>query len=137
MPKLTLIEGMLVIAIVAILLAVFITGCDLIQPRPLPPILSETATVADTVYKPGTTSSGFRLNSHGHIILTDDSTDPTYAVILDCQHGRFAIEGSDERAKGLWSLAAPRKGKHVGVKYTEVYGKRHLISMYLLGDSPL
>jgi hypothetical protein len=42
-----------------------------------------------------------------------------YAVIFRCQHGKFIVEGTDDRHKDLWQRM--KKGEQVTVSYYEVY----------------
>jgi hypothetical protein len=89
--------------------------------------LHEDAKVVQTVYEPSRHSTDvsptFHLDSDGdpHVgfAVTSISVPETYAVVFQCQHGKFIVEGEDQRHKELWQKLS--EGQKVDVTYQEEY----------------
>jgi len=108
-------------------------------------ILHEQAKVSETVYVPSTHGSGagptIDFNGNVGLAVTSVSTNSKYAVVFECQHGKFISEGEDERHKDLWQRM--RRDMPVDVTYQELYeatyqdtngdGERELLERKLVG----
>jgi len=91
-----------------------LAGCDTIGPDK-----EEVATVVQTSYTPPTSGTGVGFSGN-NVVVTDNSTDEVYAVVFRCQHGSFAIHGSDRNVKSIWQRLAV--GDQVRVTYAEKVG---------------
>lgn len=93
------------------------------------PNLTETATVVDLVYTPRRHGSGdgVGLTTGGDLAFTSTSvTVPErYAVVFQCQHGKFIIENDQEQTKALWNRL--KEGQEVTVTYREVYRLTYMV----------
>lgn len=99
-------------------------GCTFVETdREYSATLTEPAEVADLVYVPrrhGTGEGiGVDLNLNPSLVSTDVTIPQKYAVVFQCQHGKFIIEGNQEKAKELWNRL--KEGQQVTVSYREVY----------------
>jgi hypothetical protein len=81
------------------------------------PELTEPGRVEETHFVPGQSGTSTGISSSGHVVIGDISTDPVWATVFECQHGKFVIQGSDERARQLWAKLKP--GDAVEIRYVE------------------
>lgn len=85
--------------------------------------LTERAEVDDTILAPSQhgSASGIAIDGKGRVGPTFSSVDiaEKYAVVFRCQHGKFIIEGTDDRHKDLWQRM--KRGEQVIVRYREQY----------------
>ena len=89
--------------------------------------LSESAEVADLVYTPA--NHGANISPTVHMTgegdlgfgmaFTSVDIPARYAVVFQCQHGKFIIQDDQVKAKELWGRL--KSGQHVTVRYKEVY----------------
>jgi len=98
----------------------FFTGC---YETEYSPVLSEPAVVLDTVYQPSSHGDGMglALNSKGGVSPAFTSVDipAKWAIVFKCQHGKFIVEGTDEKHKALWEKLT--RDQKVTVSYREVF----------------
>jgi hypothetical protein len=82
------------------------------------PVLTEQGRVADLPYVPSGhgSGSGFAINSKGGLspTFTSVSIPARYAIVFECTHGRFVIEGHAE----LWKRL--HVGELVDIHYYEI-----------------
>jgi hypothetical protein len=103
-----------------ILLCVLFTGCERIE---YGATLSEPAKVYDTCFVPaghGMTSGGWSMSYKGKMHYNwPQSIDipATYAIVFQCQHGKFTIDG--DRGEALYKKLS--KGDSVIVSYAVKY----------------
>lgn len=101
--------------IVAVMLA--LAGCQEYGPE-----LREEATVVDLPFVPAGhgTGIGTSVSSNGKLGTTVTSVHipARYAVVFECQHGRFVVQG-EEGVKPMWSRF--KVGQPVWVMYREVF----------------
>lgn len=64
-------------------------------------------------------SSHVDVNGNPGMSVTSYGSPAKYGVIFRCRHGRFVIQGSDERYKDLWGRFDV--GQAVDIQYREVY----------------
>ena len=89
------------------------------------PVLHEGARVAQTIYVPESnghgSSTGYQFGEGGGVIISSTSVHvpAKYAVVFECQHGKFIIEGEDEKYKNLWKKL--KDNQTVDVEYKEIY----------------
>lgn len=87
--------------------------------------LTEKAKVVDLVYTPSRHGTGlgptFDLTGEGGIgvAITSVVVPEIYAVVFECQHGKFIIQSDQKKAKELWNRL--KEGQEVTVRYREVY----------------
>ena len=119
-----------ILLIFVILLISFVSGCEYNTSEIVESdILHEDAEVVDVVYVPSRHGSDISptvtTDADGNLqvgITTVSVTIPEkYAVVFRCQHGKFIVEGTDQRHKDLWSKFTG--GEKVDVSYKEVYKK--------------
>jgi hypothetical protein len=107
-----------VVALAALMLA----GCDFGHYE-YSAQLEELATVEDVIFAPSQHGSGVSpgMTSSGKLTMSITTVDipEKYAIVFQCPHGKFVIEGSGERYKTLWSRLS--KGQRVVVLYREEY----------------
>jgi len=103
--------------------AVVVAGCQKIVTEKSD-ILTEPATVADLVYMPSRhgSASGPTIGMTGGelsvgVAVTSVSIPEQYAVVFQCQHGKFVIQS--KKAKDLWNRLTV--GQKVTVSYREIY----------------
>jgi hypothetical protein len=105
-----------------LVLSVLFTGCIEVK-RESSDILYEKATVADLVYTPSTHGSGvsptINMNMDLGISFTSVDVEERYAVVFQCQHGKFIIQNDQKQAKALWSQL--KQGQEVTVSYKEEF----------------
>lgn len=90
-------------------------------------VLTESAEVVDLVYTPSNHGGGagpsFGMTSGGDLAvgIATVSVDISekYAVVFQCQHGKFIIESDQKKTKDLWNRL--KEGQKVTVYYREVY----------------
>ena len=89
------------------------------------PELTERARVVDVIFQPSNHGSGvgptFDLTGNGGLGIAITSVDipEKYAVVFECQHGKFIIQGDQQKAKELWQRL--KRDQQVTVRYKEVY----------------
>jgi chromosome segregation ATPase len=87
------------------------------------PTLTEPAEVVDLVYTPERhgTAEGTGVDLKLNVSMVSSTVDipRKYAVVFQCQHGKFIIEDNQEKAKALWGRL--KEGQSVTVSYREVY----------------
>lgn len=83
--------------------------------------LTEEAAVVDSIYVPAVHGSGMgptiSMNENFGLAFLGVTIEPKYAVIFQCQHGKFIIES--RKAKELWQRL--KKDQRVVVTFREVY----------------
>ena len=88
-------------------------------------VLHEDGKVVDLVYSPSNHGTGIGptvdLTGDGGMGIAVTSVDipEKYAVVFRCQHGKFIIEGTDEKYKNLWSRL--EENQEVDITYRERY----------------
>lgn len=91
------------------------------------PELTEEATVVDVVYVPSRHGDGVgpTVGSNGEVGLAFTSVDipEKYAVVFECQHGKFIIEHNQEKTKELWQRL--HRDQKVTVTYREEYRAKY------------
>lgn len=92
--------------------------------------LQEPAEVSDVVFTPSQhgsgTGLGFGANGNVSVVVTDVDMPPVYAVVFQCQHGKFIVKD-----KFQWEMRKP--GETVTVIYREVYkvkGSKRILHDY-------
>ncbi len=110
------------------LVAGLASGCKYHEEkRELSDILHEEARVVDVVYTPPRHGSGSgigpTIDFSGNIGISITDVDveipPAYAVVFECQHGKFISQGTDETHKKLWDKL--KEGQRVEVTYRELF----------------
>ncbi len=105
---------------VAVMILVGCTETETIEKTS--PEMTESATVADLVYTPSNHGDGVgpTINMAGHIgiAFTEIDVPEKYAVVFECQHGKFIIDNQD-KAPELWRRL--KRDQKVTVRYNEVY----------------
>ncbi|MEK6925872.1 MAG: hypothetical protein AABW50_01195 [Nanoarchaeota archaeon] len=104
-------------------------GCEQrpFKVRGTSPILYEDAVVREAVYSPSRHGSGSgggpTIDFDGNIGFAFTSVSVNvpekYAVVFECQHGKFIVEGTDDAHKSLWKRMS--EGDTVRVSYKEIY----------------
>jgi len=74
-------------------LALALTGC--IGRYENGPELTERVVVTEVVYTPATHGSGVGMSTGGNAVFTSVSTEPVYAVVFQCDHGKFIVKRRD------------------------------------------
>lgn len=103
--------------------------------------LTERGRVVQTCYVPPGHGSGTGVGlstGNGSTVVTSNTVDipARYAVVFECQHGRFAVNGHE-----AWMRA--REGEDVLIHYREVYvtgsgeGLRRVVDLDFLYAEPL
>ena len=122
---------------ISVVMLTCIVGCE---ERRYSDTLTESATVVDVVYTPSSHGEGisptvnFCDGSLG-VAFTSIDVPAVYAVVFECQHGKFIVQSKD-----LWERMT--EGLVVTVSYREVYmvddkqGTRRLIDYDFLGAEP-
>jgi hypothetical protein len=116
-------------------LASILVGCkDTVSEQKLSPELTEKATVADLVYTPS--NHGSNINPSVHITsegdlglgltFTEVDIPEKYAVVFQCQHGKFIVQDNQKKAKELWNRL--KTGQEVMVWYNEVYQEDYAVN---------
>lgn len=107
--------------------ACLLVGCMRLESGPE---LTERATVADLPYVPAGHGSGMGLSMKGDLSVSSVDIPARYAVVFECQHGRFVVERED-----LWRRL--HVGQAVTIRYRELYkvddNGRHLYALDFLG----
>ena len=93
-----------------IVLTLFCWACGPTTEWEWTPLHQEEAKVLDTIYIPGTsghTNGSMGFSTSGDLVFTGGESVTTYdkyAIVFECQHGKFVIEdsGKGSRAHGLW-----------------------------------
>lgn len=116
MKELGVITALCAVALAAAI--VFLGGCPEFEESSE---LTEPAKVLQLCYSPGSHGTGVGLTTGGDIAVVPVTVEPSWAVVFECQHGRFVIEdvGRDSRAHRLWGRL--KEGQSVSVRYREVY----------------
>lgn len=120
------------------LLGFVLSGC---VETVLGPPQTEKATVVETHFLPGQSGTATGISTGGHLVVSDVSTSPVWAVVFECPHGKFAIQGSNERARRLWQRF--KVGDPVEVTYMERFEQedhrpetRHLVGIKFIDATP-
>ncbi len=120
------------IVAVSIFTFLAVTGCQY-QRTAVSEVLHETAVVVDLVYTPSThetvlepslagrglgigLSGGIGLRIGNGLQITDVEVPPEYAVVFQCQHGKFIVQH-----KEVYDKLLEHEGDTVDVAYQEVY----------------
>jgi hypothetical protein len=102
-----------------LILAIALIGCGEYKTVPM----QEDAKVVDTIYAPSQHGSGVSpgMSMSGNLTISYTNVDipPKWAVVFECQHGKFITEGSDSDHKNLWNSL--KAGDSVTVNYNEVF----------------
>jgi hypothetical protein len=114
------INMLLVLAIVA----AFLVGCDVERTEyENSGIMTESATVVDLVYMPKNHGSSIGptidMNLRFGVALSDVDMPEKYAIVFECQHGKFVVEHDQVKMKGLYQML--HRDQKVIVTYQEVY----------------
>lgn len=80
------------------------------------PVLTEPATVQSLAYVPRGHGSGVGMTMKGEMSVSSVDIPERYAVVFQCRHGSFVVEG--QRARELFGKV--RQGQRVAVHYREV-----------------
>lgn len=100
-----------------------LTGCDIGPHREKSKVMSEPAMVRDLIYQPARhgSGSGVGMSMRGSVVITSDTVHlpSNYAIVFECKHGKFIIEGTQQKYKALWQKL--RVGQAVNVTYREVW----------------
>jgi hypothetical protein len=102
-----------IVALVGVVLA--LAGCKY-QVTKYGPTLTENATVADLAYVPSGHGSGVGISMKGDLSVSSVNIPERYAVVFQCSHGKFVLEGS--QYKDLWHRLS--KDQAVTIHYREV-----------------
>ena len=109
------------IAFGAIGLGMF-SGCDsrVSTKREISDTLYEEAVVSDAIYAPSQHGSSTSIDwlGDGGVRTVSVNVPKKYAVVFECQHGKFIIEGSREKHEALWKKCI--RGKKMNVSYKEI-----------------
>jgi hypothetical protein len=112
-----------------VLLAVLLSGCKVEKMENL----SESAVVRDVIYQPSQHGGGMGvgMSMSGNMVVTSNSVSipAKYAIVFECQHGKFIVEGEGKKHKELWQRL--KVGQQVQVTYSESWrvhddGRREL-----------
>jgi hypothetical protein len=102
----------------------FLVGCPKTEYGPQ---LTEPATVVDLPFVPSGHGTGVGLSTKGSMVVSSVDIPERYAIVFQCQHGRFVIEDHPDIWKRL------RVGQAVTVHYREVIevenGKRAIVDL--------
>lgn len=113
--------------VLGVLLAV---GCDDVrQERSVEK--TESANVVDLCYMPANhgeglgVGTGFTSNGEMAVSVTPVSVDipAKYAVVFECQHGKFVIENDQAKAREMWGRL--KRDQKVTVRYKEVWDVKY------------
>jgi hypothetical protein len=125
-------------AIFPVLFVLVVIGCET-EKEELSNVMTESAIVADTIFMPSQHGSGSGTTysmSSGHIGISSVDVDipEKYAIVFECEHGKFVIERMPD-AREMWKNL--RKGQSVKVYYQEkfrrIYEKDKQIKSSLIG----
>ena len=109
------------VALGAIGLGMF-SGCDsrVLTKREISDTLYEESTVSETVYATSQHGSSTSVDwlGDGGIRTTRINIPQKYAVVFECQHGKFIIEGTGKKYESLWKKSI--RGKKMKVSYKEI-----------------
>lgn len=114
-----------------IFLVLMLAACD--PPPPPPPAQTELGHVEELIFLPRQhgTSTGIDLANFRPVVGTVD-IPATYGVVFGCEHGRFAVQGQEDRHEALWKRFA--KGDRVRITYrVECNGKMDFLDAERLG----
>lgn len=107
---------------IVLVFSILFTGCIEVK-RESSEILYEKATVADLVYTPSSHGSGISptidMNLDLGISFTSVDVEERYAIVFQCQHGKFIIQNDQKQAKELWNRL--KQGQEVTVSYKEEF----------------
>ncbi len=81
----------------ALLTIALLTGCT-----DWGPVVTEPAEVDSLAFVPEGHGTGTGFSSSGNVAVTFVDVPARYAVVFRCQHGKFVVQGADERHKNLW-----------------------------------
>ena len=104
------------------------TGCEkrgIYYENESSPVLHEQARVAQTVYVPASdghgSTTGYNFGKGGGLTVSSVNIHipAKYAVVFECQHGKFIIEGGEDKYKTLWEKL--KDNQTVDVEYKEIY----------------
>lgn len=118
-----------------------LTGCELPQNK-YGEELTEKAIVFDLCFVPkghgSDTALGFNMGKGGGLTITpvDIHIPARYAVIFQCQHGKFVID--EKRGESLYKTLS--KGESVTIRYCEKIrtykGKSEIIGLHFIDAIP-
>lgn len=94
-----------------LLLSVALAACTEYGPE-----LTEQGRVDQTVYAPRSHSSGTSVGMDGKVGFVSVSTPEQYAVVFQCEHGKFVLEGT-QNAERMWRSLS--EGDSVTIVYRE------------------
>ena len=108
-------------------------------------ILHEDAKVVQAIYSPRRHGIGVSPQIDSGPQVTSIDVPENYAIVFECQHGKFVSEGINQRHKDLWSRL--KEGQEVDITYKETYkatykatyddinndGKKDLVERVLIG----
>lgn len=106
--------------LVAVILCLLLAGC---WKREVTEIKTEQAMVRDVIYSPSQHGGGVGvgMSMSGNMVVTSNSVSipAKYAIVFECQHGKFIVEGTGDKHKELWRRL--KVGQQVTVSYREVF----------------
>ncbi len=104
------------------LVAMSMLGCEQqrITKREISDVFYEEAIVGDAIYAPSQHGSSTSIDwlGDGGVRTVKINIPQKYAVVFECQHGKFVIEGSEKRHEQLWKKCI--RGKKMNVSYREI-----------------
>jgi len=89
-----------------------LAGC---KHEELGPTLTEPGVVVDLPYVPSGHGSGMGVSMKGSAVISSVEIPARYAIVFECQHGRFVIEGRPD----IWERL--HVGQAVTIRYAEVF----------------
>lgn len=102
---------------------VALSGCGQIVNSPP---MEEKAKVVDVVYLPSQHGSGISpgFSTSGNVTISVTSVDipQKYAIVFECAHGKFIVEGESQKYKNLWN------NLHTGDPVIVTYNEQYLVS---------
>ena len=98
-----------------LILLLCLTACD---DTTYSETMTEDAKVTDMPFVPEGHGSGEGWSTDGHMVFTENKIPARYAVVFECQHGRFVVQGDDARHRALWQRL--RVGMPVTITYRKV-----------------
>ncbi len=108
------------------------------------PVLTEQVKVVCLVFTPSNHGSGLGISTGGHLSVVSVDIQEKYAVVFECQHGKFIIEHMPKAKQLFYAL---KLGQEYTCEYQEIFkvvnkyndGKkvkeleRHLVKYDFLG----
>lgn len=80
---------------------------------------SERGLVIQTLYHPDSTAHGTGISTRGDMVSVSTYQPATYGLVFQCEHGQFAVSGTNRRYRALWE-GLPQ-GTEVTIYYRRVF----------------